>query len=412
MIPFDSASLYHVHEMQRASLTPLRMMAGAVKALHNSPLNPYANTHYGRSVAASCELVERITQRYPKPEFGIRHTHLNGKRVDITEEVLASLPFCRLLRFKKSSRTRLPKLLMVAPMSGHHATLLRGTVDALLPHFDIAITDWMDAREVPQNAGGFSFADYVDYLMRFFEILGPNTHSLAVCQPSVPLLAAVALMNENGHPTPPRTMTLMGGPIDTRENPTKVNQFAKEHSLGWFENHVISRVPYNYPGFMRRVYPGFLQLTGFMTMNWERHLDEHVKLFQHLVKGDGESADAHRKFYNEYLSVADLPAEFYLDTIDAVFHRHALPKGELEHRGQRVKPEAIRHTALLTIEGELDDISGVGQTAAAHKICVNLSEDRKHHHLQKNVGHYGIFNGRRFREHVVPVITGFAHAQK
>ena len=297
-------------------------------------------------------------------------------------------------------------------MSGHHATLLRGTVEALLPHHDVYITDWTDAREVPVFSGTFDLNDYIDYLIEFMCHIGEGVHTMAVCQPSVPLFAAVALLNEKNHPCAPKTMTLMGGPIDTRKAPTQVNTFAKERPIEWFEGHVVSRVPLNYPGFMRRVYPGFLQLTGFMTMNLERHVGEHIKLFNHLVEGDGESAGAHRKFYDEYLAVADLPAEFYIQTVREVFQKHSLPDGKLMHRDRRVKPEAITKTAILAIEGELDDISGVGQTKAAIDIATGLKKADKKYHLQKGVGHYGIFNGRKYRELVRPVITEWIESHR
>jgi poly(3-hydroxybutyrate) depolymerase len=299
----------------------------------------------------------------------------------------------------------------VAPLSGHYATLLRGTVEALLPHFEIYITDWADGREVPTQLGGFDLDDYIDYLIEFMEFLGPEIHTMAVCQPAVPLLAAVAIMADSTPAAAPASMTLIGGPVDTRKNPTEVNKLATKRSLEWFKSHVITRVPFNYPGFLRPVYPGFLQLSGFMTMNLDRHIGEHVKLFQHLVNGDGESAEAHKKFYNEYLSVLDLPAEFYLQTIEVVFQQHALPKGEWVSRGRHIDPSKITRTALLTLEGELDDISGVGQTQAAQTLCSGLKPTQKKHHLQPAVGHYGIFNGRKFRDLIVPIIKDFAAKQ-
>lgn len=406
---FENASLYGFREMHQASLAPMRLMANATKQFFNNPLNPHSYTGLGRHLAAGAELLERITQSYPKPEFGIRHTEVAGKNVEVWEDVVMEKPFCRLLRFKKSSKVKQSKLLLVAPMSGHHATLLRGTVEALLPHHDVYITDWLDAREIPLFKGEFDLNTYVDYIIEFLQCLhgkgGVPAHTMAVCQPSVPLFAAVAHMSDLKDPATPRTMTLMGGPVDTREAPTKVNSFSKEHPIEWFESNVITRVPLNYPGFMRRVYPGFLQLAGFMSMNFERHAGEHAKLFQHVVQGDGEGAAAHRAFYNEYLAVADLPAEFYLQTIEEVFHKHSLPKGEFFHRDYRVRPEAINKTAILAIEGELDDISGVGQTKAALTIAKGLPDAKKKYHLQQGVGHYGIFNGRKWRELVRPVIS-------
>jgi poly(3-hydroxybutyrate) depolymerase len=406
MVPyFENTGLYQLKEMHHASLAPMRMMANATKHLFSNPLHPLSYTGLGRHMAAAGELVERITQSYPKPEFGITTTEVAGKTVEVWEEIVVEKAFCRLVNFKRDTKQKSSKLLLVAPMSGHHATLLRGTVEALLPHHDVYITDWIDGREVPLFKGEFNLNTYIDYLVEFMRALGPNCHTMAVCQPSVPLMAAVALMNELKDPCAPKTMTLMGGPIDTRKAPTQVNLFSKEHSMEWFERNVITRVPMNYPGFMRRVYPGFLQLAGFMSMNFERHVGEHLKLFQHLVQGDGDSADSHRNFYNEYLSVADLPAEFYLQTIEEVFHKHSLPEGKLMHYDHRVKPDAITKTAILAIEGELDDISGLGQTKAALDIATNLNAAKKKYHMQAGVGHYGIFNGRKWRELVRPVIT-------
>lgn len=402
---FENHGLYHLHELHHVGMTPIRLMANASKHLFSNPLNPMAYSEYGRHMAAASELVERITKRYPKPEFGIKSTEMDSQIVDIIPEVVLAKPFCKLLHFKKDLKKKESRLLLVAPMSGHHSTLLRGTVQALLPHHDVYITDWQDGREVPVHLGGFDLNDYMDYLIEFLQFLGPNTHTMAVCQPSVPLMGAVAVMNQEKDACTPPTMTLIGGPVDTRKQPTAVNKLAVERPISWFETNVITRVPFNYPGFMRRVYPGFLQLTGFMSMNMDRHLDAHIKLFQHLVQGDGESAGAHREFYNEYLSVADLPAEFYLQTIVEVFKKHAIPEGTLEHHGKRVNFGAVNKTAILAIEGELDDISGVGQTNAALDICKNLPANMKKYHLQAKVGHYGIFNGRRYREHVRPVIT-------
>jgi len=404
---FENASLYQLHELQHASVAPLRAMANASKLLHRNPMIPTSYTHYGRSIAAAAELVERITHRYPKPQFGITHTEVGGKPVEIHQETLLQKPFCNLVHFKKVTKKDQPKLLVVAPMSGHHATLLRGTVESLLPHADVYITDWLDARNVPLFKGKFDLDDYISYVIEFMETLGPDLHVMAVCQPAVPVFAAATVLNARKSKSAPKTMTLIGGPIDAREAPTKVNKFAMEHSMSWFESHVVTRVPFQYPGFMRRVYPGFLQLTGFISMNAERHFNEHVKLFQHLVVGDGESASQHKKFYNEYLAVADLPAEFYLETIDTVFHKFSLPNGTLDYQGELVDPKAITKTAILCLEGELDDISGLGQTKAALKIASKLPSDMKKYHMEPKVGHYGIFNGKKFRENVVPIIAGW-----
>ncbi len=405
----ENSHLYHLHEMQYAAMAPLHAIAEASKALHRHPFSPLAYTGYGRHVAAASELIERITDRYGKPQFGITHTKMGGKQVAVDETVVLEKSFCRLIHFKKKTAQKQPTLLLVAPMSGHHATLLRGTVETMLPHCDVYITDWLDARFVSMSAGSFDLDDYVHYLIEFLHLFDEKVHVMAVCQPAVPVLAAVSVMNELKDKKTPLSMTLIGGPIDTRINPTKVNKTAEERPLSWFKTHVITRVPFHYPGFMRRVYPGFLQLTSFMSLDMERHINAHKDLFKHLVEGDGESAAAHKKFYDEYLSVTDLPAEFYLDCIEKVFQKHSLPKNELDFEGHKIRPSHITQTALLTLEGELDDISGVGQTQAAHKLCSSLPAEMKKHHLQKGVGHYGIFNGRKFREFVAPIIVDFVN---
>lgn len=405
----ENSHLYNLHEIQYAAIKPINIMANAAAILHSHPFSPLSYMGHSKHVAAASEVLQRITHRYEKPEFGIEHTLVNGKQTTIYEEVLEEKPFCRLLHFKKYGKVVQPKMLLVAPMSGHHATLLRGTVEALLPFLDVYITDWLDARHVSMSHGEFHLDDYIEYTIDFIKTLGDDVHLMAVCQPSVPVLVAAAVMNEEENPCLPKSMTLIGGPIDTRVNPTKVNQSATEKPLSWFEQNVITRVPMNYAGFMRRVYPGFLQLTGFMTLNLDRHITAHKDLFKHLVEGDGESARAHKKFYDEYLSVSDLPAEFYLDCIEQVFQKHLLPKGEFKYKGKKVKLEEVTKTALLTLEGELDDISGVGQTEAAQKLCKNLPDKMRKHYMQKGVGHYGIFNGRKFREHVVPIIVDFVN---
>ncbi|MDX1974099.1 MAG: polyhydroxyalkanoate depolymerase [Rickettsiales bacterium] len=402
----ENSHLYHLHEIHYAAISPIKMMAQASKALHRHPLSPLTYTGYGRSVAAAAEVIERVTHRYGKPNFGITHTKVDGKDVAVHQEIIDTKPFCRLIHFKKDMSKQQPAMLIVAPMSGHHATLLRGTVEALLPFLDVYITDWLDARDIPGYHGEFRLEDYISYVIDYSKMLdGP--HMLAVCQPSVPVLVAASVLNQQGAKHAPRSMTLIGGPIDTRINPTKVNQLAATKPMEWFQSNVITRVPFNYAGFMRRVYPGFLQLSGFMQLNLDRHINAHVDLFKHLVEGDGDSASAHKKFYDEYLSVCDLPAEFYLDCIEQVFQKHLLPKGEFMYKGKKVKPDAITQTALLTLEGELDDISGVGQTEAAQHLCSSLPASKRKHHMQKGVGHYGIFNGRKFREHVVPIIVEF-----
>ncbi len=394
---------YHFYEFNHAALAPWRAVADATRLTFQNPFHPLYDTPFARSVTAAAELFERTTRRYGKPEFGLHSTIVDGQTVAVEEHVVWQKPFCSLLHFKRdlpSGRDPDPKLLIVAPMSGHYATLLRGTVEAMLPDHEVFITDWADARMVPLSMGSFDLDDYVDYVIEMFHHLGEGAHVMAVCQPSVPVLAAVSLMEEDGDACTPATMTLMGGPIDTRINPTAVNNLAEQRGPEWFGRNVIMRVPFPHPGFMRQVYPGFLQLTGFMSMNLDRHMTAHQDLFMHLVEGDGDSADKHREFYDEYLAVVDLTAEFYLQTVETVFVRHALPKGEMTHRGRLVRPEKIRNAALLTVEGEKDDISGVGQTEAAHAICTGLPKKMKTHYLQPKVGHYGVFNGSRFRSEI------------
>ncbi|RUW00784.1 MULTISPECIES: polyhydroxyalkanoate depolymerase [unclassified Mesorhizobium] len=401
---------YQLYELNHAALQPARLYADAVRFFYSNPLNPVSHTALGRSVAAAAELFERTTRRYGKPEFGLTKAVVDWKSVDVAERTVWSKPFCNLVRFERqlpAGRKPDPKLLIVAPMSGHYATLLRGTVEAMLPDADVHITDWVDARMVPLSQGSFDLDDYIDYVIEMFHALGPDTHVMAVCQPSVPVLAAVALMEKRGDPFVPSTMTLMGGPIDTRRNPTAVNLLAGEKGTDWFRENVIMQAPWPVPGFGRDVYPGFLQLSGFMSMNLDRHIIAHKDFFMHLVKNDGDSAEKHRDFYDEYLAVMDLTAEFYLQTVDTVFVRHALPKGEMTHRGEAVDPQAIRNVALFTVEGENDDISGLGQTQAAHELCVNIPADRQAHYMQPAVGHYGVFNGSRFRSEIVPRILDF-----
>ncbi|MBB4005224.1 polyhydroxyalkanoate depolymerase [Aurantimonas endophytica] len=403
--------LYHLYEMNHAALVPLRAVADATRLFYQHPLNPMSHTHAGRSIAAAAEVFERNTRVYAKPEFGLYETVVAGQRVPVQDKVVWEKPFGRLLHFERALPPRHgkdPRILIVAPMSGHYATLLRGTVEALLPYADVYITDWTDARKVPITEGRFDLDDYVDYLIEMLRFLGPDTHVVGVCQPAVPVIMATALMEAEEDPCAPATMTLMGGPIDTRENPTAVNRLAQEKGIDWFREKVIMPVPFPQPGFMRPVYPGFLQLTGFMSMNLDRHMTAHKEFFWHLVKDDGDSADKHRGFYDEYNAVMDLTAEFYLQTVEEVFIKHSLPKGEMMHRGKRVDLKAIRRTALLTVEGENDDISGVGQTKAAQKLCINITEDKRVHYMQPKVGHYGVFNGSRFRAEIAPRIVDFA----
>jgi poly(3-hydroxybutyrate) depolymerase len=405
--------LYHLHDLQIASLVPARAWTWGARSMLDAPFNPIRPTELGRWAVAALDSFEHSTRQFGRPAFGHQSTVIDGETVAVTETVVAATDWCDLLRFRRATtRPTDQKVLMVAPMSGHFATLLRGTVAEFLPDHDVYVTDWRDARDVPLTAPEFGLDDYIDTISGFLRILGPDTHIIAVCQPAVPVLAAAALMNEREPDAAPSSMTLIGGPIDTREGPTAVNDFAKSHNLDWFRQMVIHRVPFGRIGFMRRVYPGFLQLAGFMAMNLERHIDAHWQMFQHLVDGDGEPLASKRAFYEEYRAVMDMPAEFFLETIHAVFHEHLLPRGLLTHRGQKVDPSAITRTAMLTIEGERDDISGLGQTRAAHKLTTNLPESMRDHLEQAEVGHYGLFNGRRFRERIAPRIKGFiaAHA--
>ena len=398
--------LYHAYEFQRQLANPVRLWANALEQAYSSPYNPLSETWIGKSVAASAEIVARLTQNYGKPHFGLATTQIGEEVVDVNEELLLRKPFCDLVHFHRDTARRDPKVLVVAPMSGHYATLLRGTVEALLPDHDVHITDWKDAREVPLTDGNFSLDDYIDYVIAFCRYLGPDVHVIAVCQPSVPVMAAAALMAEAKDPRQPKSLTLMGGPIDTRQSPTVPNDLAMRNSMMWFRQNVISTVPYGYPGAMRRVYPGFLQLTSFISMNLDRHVNAHMRQFEHLVKGDDDSAESHRTFYDEYLAVMDLSAEFYLQTIEVVFKEHLLPRGEWVSRGRKIDPAAIE-TALMTVEGELDDISGIGQTKAAHTLTPNIPGARHVHWEQPRVGHYGIFNGRKWREQIMPRVRTF-----
>jgi poly(3-hydroxybutyrate) depolymerase len=406
-----SSPMYWFYEVSHAALNPARAYADAARLYFKSPVNPLSFTTFGKSIAAACELFERSTRRYGRPEWRIDSTLVGGERVPVEIATVWERPFCRLLHFERAlmhpPRRPQPKILIVAPMSGHYPTLLRGTVEAFLPNHEVYLTEWVDARTVPLADGSFNLDDYIDYVIAILHKLQGDTHVIAVCQPSVPVLAAVALMEAEDDPFVPNSMVLMGGPIDTRRNPTAVNKLAEQRGTDWFRRNVITKVPFPNPGFMRDVYPGFLQLNGFMSMNLDRHLEAHKDLFLHLVEGDGDSAQKHREFYDEYLAVMDLAAEFYLQTVDTVFVRHALPKGTMNHRGIPVDPARIHRVALMTVEGEHDDISGVGQTEAAHDLCVNIPADRRTHYLQPAVGHYGVFNGSRFRAEIAPRIADF-----
>ncbi|HVV62371.1 MAG TPA: polyhydroxyalkanoate depolymerase [Pseudolabrys sp.] len=406
-----STPLYWFYEMGNAALNPSRAFADATRLFFKNPANPLSHTTYGKSVAAAMEVFERSTRRYRRPDWRIHSTTVGGEHVRVHLRSVWEQPFCRLLHFERAlaqpPRRPQPKLLIVAPMSGHYPTLLRGTVETFLPNHEVYITEWADARQVPLSEGRFDLDDYVNYIIAMLHELGGDTHVIAVCQPSVPVLAAVALMEADKDPYAPLSMVLMGGPIDTRINPNAVNELAETRGLDWFQTHVITKVPFPHPGFMRDVYPGFLQLNGFVSMNLDRHVEAHRNLFMHLVRGDGDSVQKHREFYDEYLAVMDLTAEFYLQTVDAVFIRHLLPLGRMTHRGRPIDPSVIRNVALMTVEGENDDISGVGQTEAAHKLCSSIPPEKKVHYLQPDVGHYGVFNGSRFRAEIAPRISDF-----
>lgn len=406
--------LYQIYEAQRALMSPFAEFASASAKLYSHPLSPFTHTPMSQRVAASLDLVHRLAKEYEKPEFGITSVDVGGRQVAVQEQVLINKPFCRLLRFKRftddttalSIMKNQPTVLVVAPLSGHHSTLLRDTVRSLLQDHKVYITDWTDARMVPVEAGPFHLDDYIAYVQEFIRAIGGHVHVISVCQPTVPVLAAISLM-ASAQDVAPRTMTMMGGPIDARKSPTAVNNLAINKSPDWFEANVIYRVPVNYPGAGRRVYPGFLQHTGFVAMNPDRHLNSHYDYFLDLIRGDEDSAEGHRQFYDEYNAVLDMPAEYYLDTIRTVFQDFALVHGTWDVRGQRVRPQDILHTSLMTVEGELDDISGAGQTHAAHDLCTQVPEDRRVRFDVPGAGHYGIFSGRRWREVVYPRIRDF-----
>jgi poly(3-hydroxybutyrate) depolymerase len=413
------AVLYHAYELTHAAVTPFRAAAQmSAQALRN-PMNPLAETLGFRATAAAFEMFVNATRRYGKPEFGIESVEIAGETVPIVEEVVLRLPFCNLLRFRRASvlaeARNDPRVLMLAPMSGHFATLLRGTVEAMVAEHDVYITDWIDARNVPLAKGGFDLDDYIDYIETFCEFLsseGERPAVMGVCQPGVPALAATAVMSAEGVKHRPASLVLMGSPIDTRISETEPNKLATTRPLSWFEKNVVTTVPFPNPGFMRRVYPGFMQLSGFMSMNLDRHVDAHVKQFRNLVRGDGDSAAAHRSFYDEYLAVMDLTAEFYLQTIEKVFQKHLLPKGELHHRDIKVDLKKIRDVALFCVEGENDDITGRGQTEAALDLCENIPREKKLSYIQPKVGHYGVFNGSRFRREIHPRVRDFIRAKR
>jgi polyhydroxyalkanoate depolymerase len=363
-----------------------------------------AGTERWRAISALCEMMSRATLSHRRPSFGIHETKFGNRVVPVHEEEVLATPFGTLLRFAKEGAPTQPRVLLVAPLSGHFATLLRDTVRVLLPEHDVHITDWANARDVGMWSGRFGFDEYVEHLIKFLEAMGPGAHVVAVCQPCVQALAAAALMAEDDNPAQPRSMTLMAGPIDTRINPTKVNELATGRPISWFAQNLISRVPLRYPGATRRVYPGFLQLTAFMSMNMERHVKAQMDLYKALAKGEHEQAKTIKDFYDEYFAVLDMTAEFYLETVQRVFQEHLLAKGQLDWKGRRVHPKAIRRTALFTVEGERDDICAIGQTVAAHDLCSSLRPYRKKHYMQAGVGHYGVFSGRRWASQIYPLV--------
>jgi len=403
-----NALLYNAYELNRALLTSASAWAAVTAEILNNPAMPFGYSGFGPVIASALDVFAHAAAPRGKPEFGIEAVTADGTSWPVTEAIVLRRPFGNLIRFTHPGLPRnAPRLMIVAPMSGHYATLLRGTVARMLESCEVFITDWADAKMVPIEAGTFDLDDYIDYLIGYLEHIGPGAHVLAVCQPSVPAFAATAVMGEAGHPCRPASLTMMGGPVDTREAPTSVNDVAVTRPLSWFRHNVITTVPLGYPGAGRSVYPGFLQLTGFLSMNLQSHMMSHYQMFMHLVTGDGESADATKRFYDEYRAVCDMSADFYLQTIEHVFQKHSLPRGEFVHRGKPIDPHAIVDTAILAIEGENDDISGIGQTKAALKLTPGLPEDRKEYLLAAEVGHYGIFNGSRWRNKIAPVVERF-----
>jgi len=407
--------LYAFHELAYHSATPFRIGAQMAREFWTSPFNPASDTAIGRTAYASAEVFESLTRRYGKPDWGLETLEIDGKPVRTTEQIVWSSPWCRLVRFARNigdlkragKHAAAPAVVIVAPLSGHYATLLRGTVETFLQDHDVYVTDWTNARQVPMLEGRFDFNDYIDHVRDMLAAVGPRAHIVGVCQPGPPVLAACAVMAAQNDPNRPASMTFMGSPIDARLSPTVTNQLAEEKPFTWFRSNMIHTVPWPYPGVGRRVYPGFVQLYSFMSMNEDKHVDAHRRYFESLVEGDGDGVEKHEQFYDEYLSVLDLTEEFYLQTIDIVFQQHLLPRGLLQHRGEMVDLTAIADIGLATIEGEMDDISGVGQTQAAHGLTPNIPDDRRLLYVQPKVGHYGVFNGRRFREEIYPRVRDF-----
>ena len=400
--------LYKLNAQYMKMVRPWHEMANMSRQILSSSANPFADHFYFRTASASLELFERLTADYEEPEWGLNSTTINNKEVNIKQQVVYQKPYCNLLHFKREkTKAGQPKVLLIAPLSGHFATLLRATAKEFLPDHETYITDWRNARDVPLTEGSFSFDDYVTYLIEFITFLGPDTHVIAVCQPCVPAMVALSVMHQEKDSNLPKSLTLMGGPIDVRINPTEVNDYASGKDLEWFDKNVICTVPSGYAGKGQTVYPGFIQLSGFLSMNMDSHVNKHFKFFGDLVKGDGDSAENHRQFYNEYLAVMDMPADYYLDTIHKVFLEHDLPNGTMEYQGKLIDLDTITKTAILTIEGENDDITGRGQTSAALGLCANLPKAKKKHYEQAGVGHYGIFNGRKYRDNIAPMIKDF-----
>jgi len=394
--------LYLAYQLQSDIMSPVRTWAGMAINAGGPPL--LSDLPAMRNLTAVYELIARAGLTHTRPPFDIPTSTVGNREVEVREEAVVTTPFGTLLHFKKDVAAAQPRVLMVAPLSGHFSTLLRATVRTMLPEHDVFITDWHNARDVPLSAGRFGFDEYIDHLVKFLEAMGPGAHVLAVCQPCVAVLAAVAVMAQSGSTVQPRSMTLMAGPIDTRVNPTKVDELANTRSIEWFERTLTATVPLRYPGAFRRVYPGFVQLAAFMSMNVERHVKAHRELYENLANGELEKAAVTKAFYDEYFAVLDLTAEFYLETVRIIFQEHALPLGKLEWHGERVDPTAIRRTMLLTVEGERDDICAVGQTVAAHDLCSKLRPYLKRHHMQAGVGHYGVFSGKRWETQIFPIL--------
>ncbi|MGE3143006.1 MAG: polyhydroxyalkanoate depolymerase [Hyphomonadaceae bacterium] len=407
--------LYSLYEMSHWSVGPMRLAAQLQTMALRSPLNPIKESEVSRTMAAASDLFEAVTRRYAKPGWRLHETTVQGVRVPVRPVRVWGGQWCQLIHFERDEAALRkarggradPSVLIVAPLSGHYATLLRGTVETFLPDYEVYITDWADARMAPIVAGRFDLNDYIDHIIDMLHTLGPDMHVVAVCQPGPAVLAAVSLMAAAGDVCAPATMTFMGSPIDARRSPTAPNKLAEGRPFDWFVKNMIHTVPMPYPGAFRRVYPGFLQLASFMGMNWTRHVDAHYDFYKHLIEGDGDSAERHREFYDEYLSVLDLTEEFYLQTIQDVFQEYKIARGVFRHDGELVRPEAIEHTALMTVEGEKDDISGIGQTQAAHDLCQNIPHAMQLDYVQPGVGHYGVFNGRRFQTEIYPRMREF-----